>query len=64
MSGKKSFTPNTIRRRHMDSSKTADAIAVSQGNSDDENETLNEIMGKFDESYCYEKETDILRFGI
>lgn len=27
----------------------------------DEDATLNEMMGKFDESYCYEKETDILR---
>lgn len=28
--------------------------------SDDE-ATLNEMIGKFDESYIYEKETDILR---
>lgn len=27
----------------------------------DEDATLNEMMGKFDESYVYEKETDILR---
>lgn len=30
----------------------------------DEDATLNEMMGKFDESYVYEKETDILRFYI
>lgn len=29
----------------------------------DEDATLNEVMGKFDESYVYEKETDILRFN-
>lgn len=28
--------------------------------SDDEDATFNELMGKFDESYVYEKETDIL----
>lgn len=27
----------------------------------DDDATLNEMMGKFDESYIYEKETDILR---
>jgi hypothetical protein len=27
----------------------------------DDDATLNEMMGKFDESYVYEKETDILR---
>lgn len=27
----------------------------------DEDATLNEMIGKFDESYTYEKETDILR---
>lgn len=27
----------------------------------DDDTTLNEMMGKFDESYIYEKETDILR---
>lgn len=35
------------------------------GNLDSEDDaTLNEMMGKFDESYVYEKETDILRFAI
>lgn len=28
----------------------------------DEDATLNEVIGKFDESYVYEKETDILRY--
>lgn len=27
----------------------------------DDDATLNEMMGKFDESYVYEKENDILR---
>lgn len=31
------------------------------GQDSDEDATLNEMMGKFDESYVYEKETDILR---
>ena len=31
------------------------------GTESDEDATLHEMMGKFDESYCYEKETDILR---
>lgn len=31
------------------------------GQDSDEDATLNEVLGKFDESYVYEKETDILR---
>lgn len=38
--------------------------ATMPGNDSDEDATLNEMMGKFDESYCYEKETDILRLNI
>jgi len=38
----------------------AGATTISFVLSDDE-ATLNEMIGKFDESYIYEKETDILR---
>lgn len=64
---KKLFTPNTIRRRRElgrsepKSEKSANLNVVSQPIDSDEDATLNEMMGKFDESYCYEKETDILR---
>lgn len=33
------------------------------GGESDDDATLNEMMGKFDESYCYERETDILRYS-
>lgn len=64
---KKLFTPNTIRRRRElvrgepKSEKSVHVIASNQLGDSDEDATLNEMMGKFDESYCYEKETDILR---
>lgn len=64
---KKLFTPNTIRRRRemvrneTKSEKSAQAVTSNQIGDSDEDATLNEMMGKFDESYCYEKETDILR---
>lgn len=66
----KTFSPNTIRRRKTDIIKieTKEVLSVyvqSQSQSQqesDEDATLNEMMGKFDESYVYEKETDILRF--
>ncbi|XP_037049316.1 serine-rich adhesin for platelets isoform X2 [Bradysia coprophila] len=64
---KKLFTPNTIRRRRelvrneTKSEKSTHAIVtLNQPGDSDEDATLNEMMGKFDESYCYEKETDIL----
>lgn len=64
----KKFTPNTIRRRRelvrneTKSEKSIHGIVTSiQPGDSDEDATLNEMMGKFDESYCYEKETDILR---
>ena len=41
------------------SSSSASSITKSIRSSD-ENLTINEMMGKFDESYIYEKETDIL----
>lgn len=43
----------------MDSKATTYCSALDS----DEDATLNEMMGKFDESYHYEKETDILRYG-
>lgn len=60
VSNKKTFSPNTIRKRRMEMVKSEALIGGSQVDSD-EDATLNEMMGKFDESYCYEKETDILR---
>lgn len=47
----------------MEMVKSEALNGVSQVDSD-EDATLNEMMGKFDESYCYEKETDILRYGL
>lgn len=64
---KKLFTPNTIRRRRElvriepKSEKSEHVVSLNQLGDSDEDATLNEMMGKFDESYCYEKETDILR---
>ncbi|XP_017120227.1 LOW QUALITY PROTEIN: uncharacterized protein LOC108141389 [Drosophila elegans] len=62
--------PHTIKRRHLEQAETtttsapvaaggAGATTTSFVLSDDE-ATLNEMIGKFDESYIYEKETDIL----
>ncbi|EDW31571.1 GL11202 [Drosophila persimilis] len=63
--------PHTIKRRHLEHVETTTTSApVAAGGgagvtttsfmlSDDE-ATLNEMIGKFDESYIYEKETDIL----
>lgn len=45
---------NTIRKKQM-----LDRVAF-YVESEDEDATFNELMGKFDESYIYEKETDIL----
>ncbi|XP_016981311.1 uncharacterized protein LOC108046224 isoform X2 [Drosophila rhopaloa] len=62
---------HTIKRRHLEQAETtttsapvaagggAGATTTSFVLSDDE-ATLNEMIGKFDESYIYEKETDIL----
>lgn len=66
--------PHTIKRRHLEQVETTTTSAPVAGGcgggagatttsfvlSDDE-ATLNEMIGKFDESYIYEKETDILR---
>lgn len=42
------------------SSSSVSSITQSIRSSEDDDITLNEMMGKFDESYVYEKETDIL----
>ncbi|XP_015029120.2 uncharacterized protein [Drosophila virilis] len=47
--------PHTIKRRHLEQQQQLDSFLVS-----DDEATLNEMIGKFDESYVYEKETDIL----
>lgn len=59
---RKSFSPNTIRKRKLDKqlSERLSNHASNCCDSDDEDATFNELMGKFDESYIYEKETDIL----
>ena len=67
------YTPNTIRHKRSSlphytqlpetvarNNKINQEPALAAPNSDDD-ATLNEMMGKFDESYIYEKETDILR---
>ncbi|XP_035912237.1 uncharacterized protein LOC118512227 isoform X2 [Anopheles stephensi] len=59
---KKPFTPKSLKKMgdisRLDS-KSGPATFGSNQDSD-EDATLNEMMGKFDESYHYEKETDIL----
>ncbi|KAJ6643991.1 hypothetical protein Bhyg_08956 [Pseudolycoriella hygida] len=59
---KKLFTPNTIRKRRelVRNDPKSEKSVTNQVVDSDEDATLNEMMGKFDESYCYEKETDIL----
>lgn len=72
----RSYTPNTMKRKrslqvHYNTEPVASKmpqkpkarqpdVAPLAMQSDDDS-TLNEMMGKFDESYIYEKETDILR---
>ncbi|XP_055839768.1 uncharacterized protein LOC129907515 [Episyrphus balteatus] len=71
----RTYSPNTIRRKKqlgellLTSSCRSEMHSLHQhqggGGShhhldSDEDATLNEMMGKFDESYVYEKETDIL----
>lgn len=57
-----------MRRRHEErheepaQQQQAQQSQQTQLISDDE-ATLNEMIGKFDESYIYEKETDILRYA-
>ncbi|RLU21956.1 hypothetical protein DMN91_006335 [Ooceraea biroi] len=48
-----------LQRRASSSSSSASSMTRSVRSSEDD-VTLNEMMGKFDESYVYEKETDIL----
>lgn len=55
-------TPGTVRKRRIElPPKASQASESVHGADSDEDATFNEMMGKFDESYCYEKETDILR---
>lgn len=58
-SSKRVLTPNTIQKRRADK-QVSEIIRRTTGDSDDEDATFNEMMGKFDESYIYERETDIL----
>ncbi|XP_058465313.1 homeobox protein 5 [Malaya genurostris] len=55
------LTPRSIRKGAADLSRLDSKATTNCSNLDsDEDATLNEMMGKFDESYHYEKETDIL----
>lgn len=69
----RTYSPNTIRRKKqlgellLTSSCRSEMHSLHQHQpgshhhlDSDEDATLNEMMGKFDESYVYEKETDIL----
>ncbi|KAH8261680.1 hypothetical protein KR044_013255 [Drosophila immigrans] len=54
---------HTIKRRHLAEQVVGVGVAMPVGDSflvSDDEATLNEMIGKFDESYVYEKETDIL----
>lgn len=51
--------PLALQRRASSSSSSVSSATRSVRSSEDDI-TLNEMMGKFDESYVYEKETDIL----
>uniref|UniRef100_A0A182J060 Uncharacterized protein n=1 Tax=Anopheles atroparvus TaxID=41427 RepID=A0A182J060_ANOAO len=59
---KKILTPKSLKKAcdiaRLDSKSAPVTIGSNQDS--DEDATLNEMMGKFDESYHYEKETDIL----
>uniref|UniRef100_A0A182Q9G2 Uncharacterized protein n=1 Tax=Anopheles farauti TaxID=69004 RepID=A0A182Q9G2_9DIPT len=56
------FTPKSLKKMgdisRLDSKSAP--VTVGSNQESDEDATLNEMMGKFDESYHYEKETDIL----
>ncbi|XP_018577905.1 uncharacterized protein LOC108916179 [Anoplophora glabripennis] len=63
------FLSPVVSRRHSLSSSSCSSLSGTslslepprpRSASDDEDCTLNEMMGKYDESYVYEKETDIL----
>ncbi|XP_055528642.1 uncharacterized protein LOC129720839 isoform X2 [Wyeomyia smithii] len=57
---KKIVTPKGIRKGADVSRLDSKATTYCSNLDSDEDATLNEMMGKFDESYHYEKETDIL----
>lgn len=59
-SSKRVLTPNTIQKRRSEKQISEIIRRNATGDSDDEDATFNEMMGKFDESYIYERETDIL----
>lgn len=59
-SSKRILTPNTSHRRRCDKQISEILRRDPTVESEDEDATFNEMMGKFDESYIYEKETDIL----
>lgn len=65
LKGKFNGSPNSLRKRKIAEIETSnklinDSVSVDSLNEDDDS-TLKEIMGKFDEiSYTYDKETDIL----
>jgi hypothetical protein len=51
---------NNMRQKNEPAPKLPISISTTQHDGSDEDATLNEI-GKFDESYVYEKENDFLR---
>lgn len=55
-------SPRALARRRIEKqmSECLPAPTMAMAESEDEDATFNELMGKFDESYIYEKETDIL----
>lgn len=57
------LTPRSVKKGCGDISRLDSKATTYCSNplDSDEDATLNEMMGKFDESYHYEKETDILR---
>ncbi|XP_053673944.1 uncharacterized protein LOC128724203 [Anopheles nili] len=59
---RKMFTPKSLKKMgdfsRLDSKSAP--VTIGSNQESDEDATLNEMMGKFDESYHYEKETDIL----
>ncbi|XP_052873635.1 uncharacterized protein LOC128278953 [Anopheles cruzii] len=64
VSNKRILTPRSLKKigdiSRLDSKAAAVSVTFGSNQESDEDATLNEMMGKFDESYHYEKETDIL----
>lgn len=57
---RKASSPRAGGRRRAEKQLSECLAPASAADSEDEDATFNELMGKFDESYVYEKETDIL----